>query len=104
MCRRFSPFIAVALIALGSAATWADETVCTGSLGNVTVDDLRVPDGARCRLTRVEGTVKVEGGATLETSRIDMIGDVQAERARLGKVARAPSAAACSSSSAEGRA
>ena len=89
MRRRFSPFIAAALIALGSAPTWAEETVCTGFLGNVTVGSLRVPDGARCRLkgTRVEGTLVVERGAILDASRIDVIGNVQAENARLVRVA-----------------
>ena len=40
----------------------AEEMVCRGTLGAVTVDNLRVPQGASCTLngTRVKGTVKVK--------------------------------------------
>ena len=62
----------------------AEERTCRGTLGMVTVDNLRVPQGATCVLrgTRVKGTVKVERGATLRASRIRVIGNVQAEGAR----------------------
>jgi hypothetical protein len=64
----------VALAALTAAllsqtgSAWADETVCQGTIGSTTVDNLRVPDGATCVLigTFVKGTVKVEGDATLK--------------------------------------
>ena len=82
--------IGAALLALGAAPALAGIYVCRGSLGAVTVDNLRVPDGARCRLqgTRVQGTVKVERDATLTASRINVVGNVQAENARHVHVAR----------------
>ena len=45
----------------------AEERTCRGTLGAVTVDNLRVPAGATCTLngTNVKGTVKVERNATL---------------------------------------
>ena len=66
-------------IAAGPAA--AEERSCRGSIGAVTVDNLRVPQGATCTLngTRVKGTLKVEQGATLHASRIHVVGNVQAE-------------------------
>lgn len=62
----------------------AEERTCRGTLGRVTVDNLRVPASATCILngTRVKGTVKVERGATLKASAIRVIGNVQAENAK----------------------
>ena len=62
----------------------AEERVCRGSIGAVTVDNLRVPQGASCTLngTRVEGTVKVGRNATLRATNIHVIGNVQAENAQ----------------------
>ncbi|CAN5274317.1 hypothetical protein BH20ACT5_BH20ACT5_22010 [soil metagenome] len=62
----------------------AEETTCRGSLGAVTVDNLRVPQNGSCSLTgtKVKGTIKVEGNATLNASRVNVIGNVQAENAR----------------------
>ena len=60
------------LLGLGlPAAAQAEERVCRGTLGAVTVDNLRVPQGATCTLngTRVQGTVKVERNATLTAER-----------------------------------
>jgi hypothetical protein len=53
-------------IARGNVA-YAEERVCRGTLGAITVDNLRVPQGATCSLvgTYIKGTVKVEGSATL---------------------------------------
>ena len=61
----------------------AEETTCRGTLGQVTVDNLRVPQGATCTLngTRVQGTVKVERSATLTATGIRVVGNVQAEGA-----------------------
>jgi hypothetical protein len=61
----------------------ADETDCRGALGAVTVDDLRVPQGASCDLqgTRSGGNVTVERDAVLRASAIDVEGNVQAENA-----------------------
>jgi hypothetical protein len=68
---------------MAPTAAMGEETTCTGTIGAVTVDNLRVPDGARCILddTRVEGTVKVGSGATLIARGIRVIGNVQAENA-----------------------
>jgi hypothetical protein len=69
---------------LPAAPAWAEETVCQGTIGASTVDNLRVPDGATCTLngTYVKGTVKVEGDATLKAFDVRVIGNVQAEGAR----------------------
>lgn len=63
----------------------ADERVCRGRLGAVTVDNLRVPDGATCTLagTKVKGTIKVEDRAVLRASGVNVVGNVQAENHRL---------------------
>jgi hypothetical protein len=47
-----------------AAPAQAEERTCRGTLGRVTVDNLRVPASATCILngTRVKGTVKVERG------------------------------------------
>jgi hypothetical protein len=65
------------------ASASAEERTCRGSLGAVTVDNLRVPQGASCTLTgtRVKGTIKVERGATLGARAVRVVGNVQAENA-----------------------
>jgi hypothetical protein len=85
----------VLLAVLGAAVLTAEtaraeERTCRGTLGETTVDNLRVPSGATCTLTgtRVQGTVKVERGATLYASAIRVIGNVQAENARRVNVVR----------------
>lgn len=74
------------LAVLVSTAGWAvaEERVCRGAIGAVTVDNLVVPQLATCRLTgtRVKGTIKIERDATLTASRVVVIGNVQAENAR----------------------
>lgn len=62
----------------------AEERVCRGTIGSVTVDNLRVPQDASCTLdgTRVEGTVKVERDARLLAIGVRVVGNVQAEGAR----------------------
>jgi hypothetical protein len=62
----------------------AEERTCRGTLGAVTVDNLRVPQEATCRLngTKVKGTIKVERKATLVARDVRVIGNVQAENAR----------------------
>jgi hypothetical protein len=66
-----------------STPAFAEETVCRGSLGAVTVDNLRVPQSATCSLngTVIQGTLKVERAATLVARNIRVIGNVQAENA-----------------------
>jgi hypothetical protein len=68
----------------GASPVAAGERTCRGTLGAVTVDDLRVPEGARCVLngTRVKGTITVEEDATLIARKVRVVGNVQAEGAR----------------------
>jgi hypothetical protein len=74
----------LALLVLAIAGVvQAEERVCRGSLGAITVDNLVVPQNASCTLkgTRVQGTIKVERGATLLASGISVVGNIQAENA-----------------------
>ena len=69
---------------LAAAPAHAEERTCRGTIGAVRLDNVRVPQGATCTLdgTRVQGTVKVEGRATLRAIQVRVIGNVQAENAR----------------------
>lgn len=55
-----------------------------GTIGSVTVDNVRVPQGAACTLdgARIQGTVKAERDATLPASGVRVDGNVQGEGAR----------------------
>jgi hypothetical protein len=84
--RRAPAFPVLALATVGlfgvtAAPAHADERVCRGVLGAVTVDDLRVPSGATCTLrgTQVEGTLQVESRATLTATSVRVDGNVQGE-------------------------
>jgi hypothetical protein len=81
--------IIVSSFAVAAPSVSAEERVCRGSLGAVTVNNLRVPAGATCRLSRtyVKGTVKVESRATLVAIGVRVIGNVQAEGHRSVTVA-----------------
>ena len=59
--------MAICVLVLAASAAGAEERVCTGTLGGITVDNLRVPQNRTCTLdgTRVMGTAKVESNATL---------------------------------------
>jgi hypothetical protein len=63
----------------------AEERTCRGTIGARTVDNLRVPQGASCTLegTTVQGTIKIERRATLVAKDVRVIGNVQAENAKL---------------------
>jgi len=76
-------------LAIVAAPAAADERTCRGTLGAITVDNLRVPQGATCTLngTRLKGQLVVERGATLNATRIAVNGNVQAEGARSVRVA-----------------
>lgn len=76
--------IAAAIWVAGVLPAVAEERVCTGTIGAVTVDNLRVPQNRTCQLdrTRVQGTITVQRGATLVARRIVVIGNVQGENAR----------------------
>jgi hypothetical protein len=75
--RRLTALAAVAAAAAVSAVlpatAQAEERVCKGSIGARTLDNVRVPTGATCRLTGtyVKGTITVR-----------VVGNVQAEGAR----------------------
>lgn len=64
------------------------DATCQGFLGDVTVENLRVPQGASCTLdgTRVNGNIKVENGASLTAQRVTVIGNIQAEGASFVEV------------------
>ncbi|MDQ3112687.1 MAG: hypothetical protein M3Q84_01115, partial [Actinomycetota bacterium] len=60
--------IAVTSTLLTASPALADDRVCTGTIGAVSIDgDVVVPDNATCKLegTKVDGNVKVNNGATL---------------------------------------
>jgi hypothetical protein len=77
------PLVALTLIILSTAPASADERVCRGTIGAITVDNLLVPQRARCTLngTRVQGTIKVSRAATLVANDVLVVGNVQAEGA-----------------------
>ena len=85
--RRHGWIALIALIVLSvspSGSASAEERTCRRTIGAITVDNLRVPQGAECILngTFVEGTVKVEARATLRALHIRVIGNVQTENAQ----------------------
>lgn len=83
----------LALIALSAAAfaapAAAEETICTGRIGAVSLDNIFVPDGAACVLdrTRAKGSIVVGTGATLQASSVSVNGNLQAEGAAAVTVA-----------------
>jgi hypothetical protein len=83
MLASLSVMPALLFLLLISSVARAEETTCQGSLGAVTVDNLRVPQNASCTLdgTRVEGTLKVENNASLTATQVTVIGNIQAEGA-----------------------
>ena len=72
---------ALTLLFTASLPASAEERVCSGSLGAITVDNLVVPQRATCRLdrTRVTGNIFVRRAATLIAARIVVIGNIQAD-------------------------
>jgi hypothetical protein len=74
----------VLMSGFGAQAAHAEERTCVGTLGAVTVDNLRVPAGKTCNLnkTYVKGTLKVERNATLNAQSIRVVGNIQAEGAK----------------------
>jgi hypothetical protein len=86
--RRIHPILATLLgfvaVTLLPAIVVAEERTCRGELRSVTVDNLRVPDGASCTLnrTQVKGTIKVESRASLNARGVHVVSNVQAENAR----------------------
>jgi hypothetical protein len=76
--------LAIAVCGVVPTAAQAEERVCRGTIGVITLDNVRVPQGASCTLngTHVKGTVKVERAATLRANQVRVIGNVQGENAR----------------------
>ncbi|MGH2748388.1 MAG: hypothetical protein ACRDKB_10740 [Actinomycetota bacterium] len=74
----------ITLLIGGSGTAMAEETRCRGTIGDKTVDNLKVPAGKRCVLegTTVKGTIKVGRKATLIARGVRVVGNVQAENAR----------------------
>ena len=74
--------LVLAILAFTGLAHAGDWT-CSGSLKDITVDNLRVPQGATCTLlgTYVKGTINVGTNATLLASNVWVIGNVQSENA-----------------------
>jgi hypothetical protein len=73
--------VLVAGTMLSAPSAHAEERTCRGTLGAVTVDNLRVPADASCTLngTSVKGTVKIESGGRLTATKIRVVGNIQAE-------------------------
>jgi hypothetical protein len=76
--------VAGLMVLSAGQVAYADERSCSGTLGSITVDNLRVPQGKTCTLngTYVKGTIKVERNATLHAKGVRVIGNVQAENAK----------------------
>jgi hypothetical protein len=82
--------VTAASLLIGARPCFAEEIVCQGRLGRITVDNVLVPQGKRCVLngTRVQGNVVVETGATLQALTVRVIGSVQAEGAASVQILR----------------
>ncbi len=80
--------LALILVGFAAGVSRAEEITCQGFLGAVTVDNLRVPQNGSCTLrgTKVEGTIKVENGASLTAWQVRVMGNVQAEGAAVVRV------------------
>lgn len=79
--------IGSALLALRGAAdanAQPAKTVCRGTLGRVTIDNLEVPAFASCTLngTVVLGSIEVKPGGRLTADGISVLGNIQAREAR----------------------
>jgi hypothetical protein len=76
---------------MAPSPAFAEERTCRGTLGAVTVDNLRVPQNASCTLngTYVKGTIKVERNATLLARGVRVVGNVQGENAKSVNVTNA---------------
>jgi hypothetical protein len=75
---------------VSAPVTHAEEWICRGTLGAITVDNLVVPTDATCTLqgTTVEGTLTVEHGGRLTAAQVRVVGNVQADGHRMVKVTR----------------
>lgn len=71
------------LLTVFPSPAFADEYVCDDltEKAPAVVDNLKVPDDATCTLvgTTVDGTIKVEKGATLDATDVEVAGNIQAD-------------------------
>ncbi len=81
--RRISLSMAVLMLSSVAFQASAEETVCRGTIGPRSLDNVRVPDGATCTLnhTRLNGSLYVGTGAAVQANRVRINGNVQAEGA-----------------------
>jgi len=82
--------LALGAVALLPPAAGAEERTCRGKIGERRLDNVRVPQGAKCVLdgTRTNGTVLVERNAILRAIDVKVNGNVQGENARRVAVVR----------------
>lgn len=75
--------LSLALLLTTDLPVKADDFRCVGTVGNITVDNLEVPDGETCQLngTRVSGNIIVSTGARLTADNVRVEGNIQAEGA-----------------------
>ena len=80
--------VVASLITLPIGSADAEERVCRGTIGTTTLDNVRVPQDATCKLlgTRVKGTITVQARGTLLAADVVVIGNIQAENARTVEV------------------
>lgn len=78
-----SGLAAALLLAVFSTAAHAETTVCSGTIGSKSLDNIVVQDGATCVLkgTRLKGSIYVQTRATLSANRVRVNGNIQAEGA-----------------------
>ncbi len=69
------------VLLIGSTNATADDFRCTGAVGEATLENVIVPSGASCTLTRtrVQGNIFVERGASLNTRGARVGGSIQSE-------------------------
>lgn len=75
--------VITAISTAASTAVAAGETVCRGTLGPRAFDHIFVPEDASCTLnrTRLNGSIRVGRGASLQANGVRVNGNVQAEGA-----------------------
>lgn len=76
--------LAVAVGAMLSLPAMAEERACRGEIGAIALDNVFVPDGATCTLTktRLKGSIVVGTGSKLTAKSVSVNGNVQAEEAQ----------------------
>ena len=87
--KRLVMLAATAAVCVGSAGSFApaaqaEERTCRGTIGAKTLDNVRVPQGATCYLTKtyVKGTVTVARDARLFADSVRVVGNIQGENAK----------------------